>query len=36
MMLIEAFTISYWPLVAYGLAAFVIALGTITLLDELA
>lgn len=35
-MLIETFVIDLWPLACYGLAAFVIALAGIRLLDEIA
>lgn len=34
-MLIETCVVDLWPLAAYALAAFVVALGGITLLDEL-
>ena len=34
-MMIETYVVDLWPLAAYALAAFVVALGGITLLDEL-
>lgn len=35
-MLIETYVVSLWPLAAYALAAYVIVLGAIAMLDELA
>lgn len=34
-MLVETFVVSYWPLIAYGLAAFVSWLWLVAMLDEL-
>ena len=33
-MMIETYVVQLWPLAVYGLAAFVVALGGIVMLDE--